>query len=356
MSNAATPEQGLPEQDLDVPALQAWLQQHIPGFQGPLEISRFAGGQSNPTYRLRTPKKSYVLRRKPPGVLLKGAHAIEREARVLMALANTQVPVPHVYGLCTDEQVIGSWFYVMDMVEGRVFWDASFSDVPANERAAYMDAMNEVLARLHQVDYAAIGLADYGKTGGYVARQIQRWSSQYQNDQDAGRHPAMDALVEWLPKHIPAADQVAITHGDFRADNMIFHPSEPRVLAVLDWELSTLGDPLADFAYHAMMFRMPSDILGGIAGVDLQAAGLPDEAAYVQAYCERMGIEGIEELDFYIIFNMFRFAAILHGIKARSVRGTASSANAKEMGDRFQRVADLAWAQVERANQRAASH
>lgn len=349
MSKDAAAPKGPPEQGLDAPALEAWLQQHIPGYQGPLEISRFAGGQSNPTYRLRTPNQSYVLRRKPPGVLLKGAHAIEREARVLMALADTEVPVPHVYGLSTDEQVIGSWFYVMDMVEGRVFWDASFSDVPAGERAAYMDAMNEVLARLHQVDYAAIGLADYGKTGGYVARQIQRWSDQYQNDQDAGRHPAMDALVEWLPQHIPSADQVAITHGDFRADNMIFHPSEPRVLAVLDWELSTLGDPLADFAYHAMMFRMPSDILGGIAGVDLQAAGLPDEAAYVQAYCQRMGIAGIEDLDFYIIFNMFRFAAILHGIKARSVRGTATSANAQEMGDRFQRVADLAWAQVERA-------
>lgn len=335
-------------QTLDTSALEAWLQSHIPGYQGPLEVSRFTGGQSNPTYRLHTPSKSYVLRRKPPGVLLKGAHAIEREARVLMALAQAQFPVPHVYGLCTDEAVIGSWFYVMDMVEGRVFWDASFSDVPQAERAAYMDAMNAVLAKLHRVDYNAIGLADYGKPGGYVARQIKRWSDQYQNDQDAGRNAAMDALVEWLPAHIPAHEQVALTHGDFRADNMIFHPSEPRVLAVLDWELSTLGDPLADFAYHAMMFRMPSDILGGIAGVDLATAGLPDEASYVQAYCQRVGISGIDELDFYIIFNMFRFAAILHGIKARAVRGTATSANAQQMGERFERVAELAWAQVAR--------
>lgn len=347
--NAAAAPVGAAAQGLDAQALEAWLHKHIPGYQGPLEISRFSGGQSNPTYQLRTPNKSYVLRRKPPGVLLKGAHAIEREARVLTALAQTGVPVPKVYGLCTDDQVIGSWFYVMDMVAGRVFWDASFSEVPAAERAAYMDAMNQVLASLHQVDYTAMGLGDYGKPGGYVARQIQRWSDQYHNDQDAGRHPAMDALVEWLPANIPANDQVSLTHGDFRADNMIFHPSEPRILAVLDWELSTLGNPLADFAYHAMMFRMPSDILGGIAGVDLQAAGLPDEQAYVQAYCQRMGIAGIEDLDFYIIFNMFRFAAILHGIKARSLRGTATSANAQEMGDRFQRVADLAWAQVKRA-------
>lgn len=336
-----------PEHWIDQAALENWMQASVPGYEGPLAIDQFKGGQSNPTYRLRTPRKNYVLRRKPPGVLLKGAHAVEREARVMSALGTVGFAVPRIYGLCTDNDVLGSWFFVMEMVEGRVFWDASFADVPRDARAQYMDAMNATLAALHQVDYTAIGLADYGKPGGYVARQIDRWSKQYQDDALAGRHPSMDRLVDWLAHHVPATDTVAITHGDFRADNMIFHPTEPRVLAVLDWELSTLGDPLADFAYHAMMFRMPPDILGGIAGLDLQAAGLPTEQAYVQAYCERTGRPGIVDLDFYIVFNMFRFAAILHGIKGRVLRGTAASADAAAMGNRFTRVADIAWEQVQ---------
>ncbi|MCO4889817.1 phosphotransferase [Cupriavidus sp. WGtm5] len=329
-------------------ALERWMARNVAGYAGPLTIDQFKGGQSNPTYRLRTPGRSYVLRRKPPGELIKGAHAVEREARVMAALGQAGFPVPRIHGLCTDDAVIGSWFFVMDLVEGRIFWDAGFSDVAPGERAAYMDAMNATLASLHTIDPAAIGLGDYGKPGGYVARQVARWSAQYRSDELAGRHPAMDQLVDWLPRHLPAADEVAITHGDFRADNLIFHPTEPRVLAVLDWELSTLGDPLADFAYHAMMFRMPPDILGGIAGRDLAAAGLPDEAAYVEAYCRRTGRQGIGNLDFYIAFNMFRFAAILHGIKARAARGTASSADARAMGERFARVADLAWMQAQR--------
>lgn len=336
-----------PEHHIDQTSLEAWMQAHVEGYQGPLTVDQFKGGQSNPTYRLQTPGRNYVLRRKPPGVLLKGAHAVEREARVMAALGTVGFAVPRIYGLCTDDSVIGSWFFVMDMIEGRVFWDASFADVPQDERAQYMDAMNATLATLHKVDYTAIGLSDYGRPGGYVARQINRWSKQYLEDELAGRYPAMDKLVEWLPAHLPTTEDVTITHGDFRADNMIFHPSEPKVLAVLDWELSTLGDPLADFAYHAMMFRMPPDILGGIHGVDLQAAGLPDEQTYVKAYCERTGRTGIADLDFYIVFNMFRFAAILHGIKGRVLRGTAASANAEDMGNRFSRVADIAWGQVE---------
>jgi len=332
----------------DQAALERWMAQNVEGYAGPLTIDQFKGGQSNPTYRLHTPGRSYVLRRKPPGELLKGAHAVEREARVMAALGQVGFPVPRIHGLCTDDSVIGSWFFVMDLVEGRIFWDASFSDVVRDERAAYMDAMNATLAKLHTIDPAAIGLGDYGKAGGYVARQVARWSAQYLGDELAGRHPAMDLLVDWLPRHLPSADEVAITHGDFRADNMIFHPTEARVLAVLDWELSTLGDPLADFAYHSMMFRMPPDILGGIAGRDLAAAGLPDEAAYVDAYCRRTGRDGIGNLDFYVAFNMFRFAAILHGIKGRAARGTASSADAHAMGERFARVADLAWAQAQR--------
>ncbi|MVW78035.1 phosphotransferase family protein [Bordetella sp. 02P26C-1] len=334
------------EHRIDAHALLAWMQANVPGFEGPLSIDQFKGGQSNPTYRLRTPSRNYVLRRKPPGVLLKGAHAIEREARVMQALAQVGYPVPRVHGLCTDESVLGSWFFVMDMVEGRIFWDASFCDVPREDRAQYMNAMNATLAALHRVDYQAIGLSDYGRPGGYIKRQIDRWTRQYLDDELTGRHPSMDKLIEWLPAHLPDTESVALTHGDFRADNMIFHPTEPRVLAVLDWELSTLGDPLADFAYHAMMFRMPPDILGGIAGLDLQAAGLPDESAYVQAYCERTERTRIPNLDFYIVFNMFRFAAILHGIKGRVLRGTAANGNAEDMGNRFARVADIAWSQV----------
>jgi aminoglycoside phosphotransferase (APT) family kinase protein len=333
---------------IDESALVRWMEANVPGYAGPLQVDQFKGGQSNPTYRLRTPHAQYVLRRKPPGMLLKGAHAVEREARVMAALAQAGFPVPRIHGLCTDDSVIGSWFFVMDLVEGRIFWDASFSTLPIEERSATMDAMNATLATLHRIDPAAIGLADYGRVGGYVARQVARWSQQYLADELAGRDPAMDKLVEWLPKHLPSAEETAITHGDFRADNMIFHPSEPRVIAVLDWELSTLGDPLADFAYNAMMFRMPPDILGGIAGLDLQAAGLPDEDAYVAAYCRRTDRDGIPDLDYYIAFNMFRFAAILHGIKGRAARGTAASIDAQHMGERFARVARIAWEQAER--------
>ncbi len=332
---------------IDESALNRWMQEHVVGFVRPLQIDQFKGGQSNPTYRLRTPSRSYVLRRKPPGVLLKGAHAVEREARVMAALGTVGFPVPKIHGLCLDDSVIGSWFFVMDMVEGRIFWDASFADVPRAQRADYLDAMNATLATLHSISPDAIGLSDFGRSGGYVSRQITRWSQQYLEDELAGRYPSMDKLVEWLPAHIPPNDESAITHGDFRADNMIFHPTEPRVLAVLDWELSTLGHPLADFAYNAMMYRMPPDILGGIRGLDLKAQGLPDEAHYVASYCRRTGRVGMPDLDFYIAFNMFRFAAILHGIRGRVKRGTASSDDAQAMGERYMRVADIAWEQVE---------
>jgi aminoglycoside phosphotransferase (APT) family kinase protein len=337
-----------PEHRIDEAALERWMQANVAGYEGPLQVDQFKGGQSNPTYRLRTPTRAYVLRRKPPGVLLKGAHAVDREAKVMSALFGAGFPVPQVHGLCTDESVIGSWFFVMDMVEGRIFWSATFDGVPKTERALYMDAMNQTLAQLHQVDFGVVRLSDFGRPGNYVARQVERWSAQYLADDLAGCHPAMDKLVEWLPKHIPQETGTTVTHGDFRADNMIFHPTEPRIIAVLDWELSTLGDPLADFAYHAMMFRMPSDILGGIGGTDLREAGLVDEAEYVAQYCRRTGRGGIPDLDFYVAFNMFRFAAILHGVKGRALRGSAASAEAHTMGERFARVADLAWEQAER--------
>ncbi|WP_444814724.1 phosphotransferase family protein [Variovorax flavidus] len=324
---------------------------HVPGFAGPIRAERFAGGQSNPTYQLKTPGRSYVLRRKPSGVLLKGAHAVEREARVIGALRQVGFPVPALHGLCMDDAVIGSWFYVMEMVEGRIFWDSAFSVLPVAERGACFDAMNATLAQLHQVDFRAIGLEDYGRVGGYVERQVRRWSKQYVEDEAAGRNADMDRLVEWLARNVPADDETSIVHGDYRVDNLIYHPSEPRVVAVLDWELSTLGHPLADFAYHAMMFRMPPEIIGGIRGVDLAAGGLPDEAAYVAAYCRRTGRAALPALDYYVAFNMFRFAAILHGIRGRLIRGTAASAEAADLSSHFEQVAELAWQQAMKAAQ-----
>ncbi|WP_324739838.1 phosphotransferase [Tsuneonella sp. CC-YZS046] len=332
----------------DEAALDRWLQANVEGYASPLTVEQFKGGQSNPTYKLVTPSRSYVLRRKPPGQILKGAHAVEREARVLSALGKTGFPVAHVYGLCIDEGVIGSWFYVMEMVEGRIFWDATFPDVAREDRPAYFDAMNATIARLHSTDYIALGLEDYGKPGNYFARQIGRWTRQYLEDVEAGRNPDMDRLVEWLPDNIPPGDETTIVHGDFRCDNMIFHPTEPRVIAVLDWELSTLGHPLADFAYHAMMYQMPPNIVAGLAGVDIAALNIPPEQEYVAAYCARTGREGIPNWDFYIAFNYFRLAAIFHGIKGRVIRGTAASAHARERAESFPVLARLAREAMER--------
>jgi aminoglycoside phosphotransferase (APT) family kinase protein len=326
----------------DEAALAAWMRAHVAGFAGPLEVAQFNGGQSNPTYRLTTPGARYVLRRKPPGPLVKGAHDVLREARVLTALADTPVPVPAIRGVCGDEGVLGSAFYVMDMVDGRIFWDASFSDVPKAERGAYFDAMNATIAALHGIDPGAVGLGDYGRPGNYFARQIGRWSRQYVEDDAAGRDPDMDALVAWLPDHIPDGDESRIVHGDFRCDNMIFHSVEPRVVAVLDWELSTLGHPLADFAYHATMYRMPGDIVAGLGGADPVPLGLPTEADYIAAYCARTGRTAIPDWDFYLAFNFFRLAAIFHGIKGRVIRGTANSAHARERAAAFPRLARLA--------------
>ena len=338
----------------DEVALAAWMQAHVDDFTEPLEVRQFKGGQSNPTYQLITPGKTYVLRRKPPGNLLKGAHAVEREAKVLIGLEQADFPVARVYGLCTDDAVIGSWFYVMDMVEGRIFWDATVPGVSQIERAAIFDAMNATMAQLHQVDYVAVGLGDYGRPGNYFERQIGRWTKQYLDDVDAGRDPNMDRLIEWLPANIPADDDAtAITHGDFRIDNMIFHPTEPRVLAVLDWELSTLGHPGADFAYNAMMYRMPPAIVAGLAGADIAALGIPTEAEYLAAYCARTGRAGMPGYDFYVAFNFFRLAAIFHGIKGRVIRGTAASAQAKERVAVLPELIELAWQQAVRAGAKA---
>ena len=274
--------------------------------------------------------------------MLKGAHAIDREARVLSALAKADFPVPHIHGLCADDSVIGTWFYVMDMVEGRIFWDATVPCASLSERRAIFEAMNDTIARLHSVDYAAAGLADYGRPGNYFARQIGRWSQQYRDDTEAGRDENMDQVIVWLERNIPESSDTSLVHGDFRIDNLIFHPTEPRVLAVLDWELSTLGHPLADFSYHAMMYRMPPHIVAGLGGVDLAALGIPSEAEYVAAYCRRTGRAGIENYAFYQAFAFFRLAAIFHGIKGRVIRGTAASAQAVERARAFPELARIA--------------
>lgn len=333
----------------DLDALEVWMREHVADYAGPMRVEQFTGGQSNPTYKLITPGRSYVLRRKPSGQLLKGAHAIEREARVMSALKRAGFPVAHVHGLCTDEAVIGAWFFVMEMVEGRIFWDATFPEVSATERAACFDAMNAAIAQLHSRDVAAVGLSDYGRPGNYFERQIARWSQQYLADAEAGRDADMDRLIEWLPANVPPGDEASIVHGDFRCDNMIFHPTEPRILAVLDWELSTLGHPGADFAYHAMMYRMPPHVVAGLAGADLAALGIPSEADYLAAYCRRRGLDGMPGYDFYVAFNFFRLAAIFHGIKGRVIRGTAASAQAEQRVAVLPELMALAWAQAERA-------
>jgi aminoglycoside phosphotransferase (APT) family kinase protein len=330
----------------DAAALDAWLTREVEGYRGPLTVEQFKGGQSNPTYKLVTPGRAYVLRRKPPGKLLPGAHAVDREYRVITALGGQGFPVARSYGLCLDEGVIGTPFYVMEMVEGRIFWEPGFPEVSDADRPAYFDAMNATLAALHLIDPEAAGLDDYGKPGNYFARQIGRWSKQYQTDVEAGRVAAMDRLVTWLPANLPPDEaQPRVIHGDFRCDNMVFHATEPRVLAVLDWELSTLGHPLADFSYHLMMYRMPD----ALAGRDLAALNIPSEADYVAAYCRRTGRDGIADLDFYMAFNLFRLAGIVHGIKGRLVRGTAASAHAAEMAERLEPLAELAWAQALKA-------
>ncbi|RMF70295.1 MAG: phosphotransferase family protein [Alphaproteobacteria bacterium] len=341
-----------PERAFSVERLTDYLVERIADLRPPLAVRQFRGGQSNPTYLLTDAAgRRLVLRRKPPGPLLPSAHQVEREYRVISALhRDGRVPVARPHLLCEDETVIGSVFYVMDHVEGRIFWDAHVPEVSREERAAIFDAMNRTIAALHGIEPAAVGLGDYGKPGNYFARQISRWSRQYLADEEAGRIPAMDRLVAWLPEHVPAGDETAIVHGDFRIDNMIFAPDRPEVVAVLDWELSTLGHPLADFAYHLMMYRMPANLFAGLKGLDLAALGIPDEEAYLARYCERVGRPPVSraDLDFAIAFNMFRLAAILHGIKGRVARGTAANPRAAEMARLTEPLAELAWAQVER--------
>jgi len=330
----------------DPARLEAWLRDHVAGYQGPLAIEQFGGGQSNPTYRLTAPSGRYVLRRKPPGKLLASAHAVDREYRVISALGTTGFPVPRTYGLCEDDGVIGTAFYVMDCVEGRVLWDQQLPDMPRGERAAIFDAMNATIARLHQVDYRAIGLESFGRPGNYLQRQIERWSKQYRLS-ETERIEAMDNLIAWLPQNIPTEDATSIVHGDYRLDNMIFAADAPDILAVIDWELSTLGNPLADFAYHVMYWRLEPAMFRGLAHTDFAASGIPSEAEYVAAYCRRTGRDGVAHWDTYIAYNMFRLAGILQGIMKRFLDGTAASKQAEQSGRRTRGIAEVGWRQVE---------
>ncbi len=342
----------------DVPALEQWLATHLPGFAGPLSVEMFKGGQSNPTYKLLTPQRAYVMRAKPGPVakLLPSAHAIEREFKVMRALHGTGVPVAQMHALCEDESVIGRAFYVMEFVQGRVLWDQALPDMtPAQRRDIYLE-MNRVMAALHNVDVRAAGLADYGKPGNYFERQIGRWGKQYQASADGAGPlsqpiPEMEKLLEWLPANIPAMarreDLVSVVHGDYRLDNLMFHASEPRVLAVLDWELSTLGHPLADFSYHCMAWHIPPGAFRGIGGLDIAALGIPSEAEYIARYCDQTGFCTPEALkadwNFYLAYNMFRLAAILQGIAKRVEAGTASSAQARKSAEGAIPMAQMAW-------------
>jgi aminoglycoside phosphotransferase (APT) family kinase protein len=341
-----------PQHQFDIDALVAWLEKNLEGFKGPLEVEMFKGGQSNPTYKLVTPARSYVMRAKPGPVakLLPSAHAIEREFKVMSGLAGTDVPVPRMIGLCEDEAVIGRAFYIMEFMPGRVLWNQSLPDMNNAERAAIYDEMNRVIAALHSVKFAERGLADYGKPGNYFERQIGRWSKQYVAS-ITQPIPEMDRLMEWLPAHIPASARdetlTSIVHGDYRLDNLMFHATEPRVIAVLDWELSTLGHPLADFSYHCMAWHIPPGSFRGIGGLDLKSLGIPSESDYIRRYCERTGIATPEALapdwNFYLAYNMFRIAGILQGIAKRVEAGTASSAQAVASGRGARPMAEMAW-------------
>jgi aminoglycoside phosphotransferase (APT) family kinase protein len=325
----------------DTAVLARYLAGELPGFDGEVTISQFQGGQSNPTFHIATPAGAYVLRKKPPGALLQSAHAVDREYAVLRALAATEVPVPRVHLLCRDEDVIGQMFYVMDYVPGRVFADRRVPGADAATRAAMHDEMNRVLAALHQVDWRAIGLETFGRPDGYMARQVRRWSAQYQSSRTA-EVPAMEAVAGWLAENAPPAEEVGLVHGDYRLGNLLFDPVEPRVVAVLDWELATIGHPLADLAYNLLTYRLPASA-GGIPPDDVLALGMPSEDAYVAEYCRRTDRSSAPGLEFMIVFAMYRLAAILAGVYRRALDGNAADAEGLERGRIFRDVAEAAW-------------
>jgi len=328
--------------------LSAWLRSHLSGVGGAVGVKQFEGGQSNPTYLVDVGDRKLVLRRKPPGTLLPSAHAVEREFRIMRALASTRVPVPSCLALCEDPEVIGSAFFLMEYVDGRIFRDPTLPSLPKDARGPLYDEMNRVIAELHSLDPVALGVGDFGRAGNYIQRQVQRWTSQYRASQTEDI-PAMERLIEWLPLHIPPGDETRIVHGDFRLDNMIFHPEEPRILAVLDWELSTLGHPLADFAYHCLSWYRSPGTKQGLQGLDLDAIGVPAVENYLAAYCKRLGREVLapHHWEYYIVFNMFRLVGILQGVAKRAIQGNASSVEAAQHGRAARPLAEQAWRRVE---------
>lgn len=326
----------------DAGSLESWMAAHIPGFRGPVALSKFEGGQSNPTFRIDAASGRYVLRRKPLGNVLPGAHAVDREFRVLSAMREAGAPVAPVRELCTDESVIGSMFYIMDFVEGRVFWDPRLPELTRDERSAIFASMNDNIARIHSLSPAEIGLSDFGRSENYLERQIARWTRQFEASRLAP-NPAMDQLIDWLPRHAPAEHPARLVHGDYRLDNVLIHPTEPRIVAILDWELSTIGNPIADFAYHMLSWRFAPDLFRGMAGEDLAALGIPDEKAYLDRYLEKTGLEPPADWEFYVILSMFRIASILQGIAKRSVEGSAADARAAEIGAKAVPISQLAW-------------
>ena len=342
-------------QRFDAARLHEYMRANVEGYSGNLEIEQFRGGQSNPTYRLSAGGRRYVLRRKPPGKLLPSAHAVEREFRVIKALHGVGFPVARPYALCEDDGVIGTAFYIMDCVEGRVLWDQALPGMDPAQRFAIWDELNRVIALLHTVDYRAVGLEDFGRAGSYIERQIARWSKQYRAS-ETEKIEAMDKLIDWLPANIPPGDETTIVHGDYRLDNAIFHPTEPRILAVLDWELSTLGHPLADFSYHCMSWHIPAGKFRGIQGLPIAELGIPTEQRYIEMYRNRTGRKGIDPStwDFYMAYNLFRIAGITQGIAKRVLDGTAASAHAVEAGSKAPLLAGLGWQQVEKILKRAA--
>lgn len=330
---------------IDIDKLTDYLAQHVNGFQGPVTLEKFAGGQSNPTFKVSTPSGTYVLRRQPPGQLLKSAHAIDREYKVLNALKNSNVPVAKVFHLCEDTRIIGSMFYLMEFCDGTIYWSSSLRDIDTNERRAAMyDAMNKALVAIHSVDVNAVGLSDYGKAGNYFERQLGRWSSQYRVT-ELQKIAAMDQLSQWLEDNLPQDDgQVCLVHGDYRLDNVMFKQDSPEIIAILDWELSTLGHPFADLAYQCMGLRMPQGLgsIDGLKGVDRVSLGIPSEEEYVAQYCQRMNIERIENWTFYLAFSFFRLAAIAQGVAKRATQGNASNENANTVGSFVEPLAQMA--------------
>jgi aminoglycoside phosphotransferase (APT) family kinase protein len=333
---------------LDEAKLTAWMEANVEGFSGPMSVTKFKGGQSNPTYRIESPSGRYVLRRKPFGPLLPSAHAVDREFKVQAGLYKTGFPVARQYGLCTDDSVVGSWFYIMGMVEGRTIWNGAMPSAEPAERRATYEAMIDTLARLHNTDVAAAGLEDFGKPGNYFGRQVERWTKQYKLA-ETETMPEMERLIAWLPATLPEQTRTSVVHGDYRIDNMIYAQDRPEVLAVLDWELSTLGDPLADFTYVCMAWVTENGGRSGVADLDRRALGIPELDEVVTRYCAATNRDGVPDMNWYFAYNFFRLAGIMQGIKKRVIDGTASSSHAKAMSERVNPLAERAWAFAEKA-------